>query len=198
MTDFSVVEKNLRSYGYEVKTFATAAEAGAYLNEVIDGASVGIGGSATVQASGAYDLLSTHNNVYWHWVQEPDPARERAMTTDIYLCSANALAETGEIVNMDGLGNRVSSTLFGHKKIIFLIGRNKLVPTYEDAVWRVRNVASPKRAQQVGAKTPCAVSGDRCYDCRSPGRICRGLVTLYGPTFGMEAEFLLIDEDLGL
>jgi len=198
MTDFSIVEKNLTAYGYTVKTFATAAEAGAYLNETIDGKSVGIGGSATVRDSGAYDLLSTHNNVYWHWVQSPNAARAAAMDTDIYLTSANALAETGEIVNMDGLGNRTSSTLFGHKKIVFLISRNKIVPTYEDAIWRVRNVAAPKRAQQVGAQTPCAASGDRCFDCRSPGRVCRGLVTLFGPMNGMEAEVLLIDEDHGI
>lgn len=198
MTDFSTVEKNLLAYGYTVKTFATAAEAGAYLNEQIDGTAVGIGGSATVKASGAYELLSTHNNVYWHWVQSPNAARAAAMDTEVYLTSANALAETGEIVNMDGLGNRVASTLFGHKRLYILVGRNKIVPTYEDAVWRVRNVAAPKRAQQVGAQTPCAASGSRCYDCRSPGRICRGLVTLYGPTMGMEAEVLLIDEDLGI
>ena len=198
MTDFSVVEKNLTAFGYTVKVFASAAEAGSYLNEQIDGRSVGIGGSATVKASGAYELLSTHNTVHWHWMQDADTARAAAMTTDVYLTSANALAETGEIVNMDGLGNRVASTLFGHKKLYILIGRNKLVPTYEEAVWRVRNVASPKRAQQVGAKTPCAITGDRCFDCRSPGRICRGLVTLYGPTNGMAAEVLLIDEDLGL
>ena len=198
MTDFSVVEKNLTSYGFTVKTFATAADAAAYLNEVIDGTSVGIGGSATVRDSGAYDLLSTHNNVYWHWVQAPNAARAAAMDTEVYLTSANAVAETGEIVNMDGLGNRVSSTLFGHKRLYILVGRNKIVPTYEDAVWRVRNVAAPKRAQQVGALTPCAASGARCYDCRGPGRICRGLVTLFGPTTGMDAEVLLIDEDLGL
>ena len=157
MTDFSVVQKNLLSWGYTVKVFATAAEAGAYLSETIDGKTVGIGGSSPVKASGAYDLLSTHNTVYWHWVQEPFAARASAMSTDVYLTSVNALAETGEIVNMDGIGNRAASTLFGHRKVYFLVGRNKIVPTYEDAVWRVRNVAAPQRAQQVGAKTPCAV-----------------------------------------
>ena len=198
MTDFSVVEKNLTAYGFTVKTFATAADAAAYLNEVIDGESVGIGGSATVRDSGVYDLLTSHNHVYWHWIQLPNAARAAAMDTEVYLTSANAVAETGEIVNMDGLGNRVASTLFGHKRLYIMVGRNKIVPTYEDAVWRVRNVAAPKRAQQVGAQTPCAATGDRCFDCRSPGRVCRGLVTLYGPTMGMDAEVLLIDEDLGL
>ena len=120
------------------------------------------------------------------------------MQTQVYLTSANALAETGEIVNIDGTGNRVSATLFGHEKVIFVIGRNKLAATYEMAVDRARNVAAPQRARQLGKKTPCAVKLDRCYDCKSPERICRGMVTLWGPMLGMEGEVLLVDEDLGL
>ena len=92
----------------------------------------------------------------------------------------------------------MAATLFGHEKVYFVIGRNKLAPTYEEAVWRARNIASPQNAKRLGKKTPCAVSGDRCYDCKSPERICRGLVTLWGPMMGMEAEVLLVDEDLGL
>ena len=80
----------------------------------------------------------------------------------------------------------------------FAIGRNKLAPDYEKAVWRARNVAAPQRASQLGRKTPCAVKKDRCYDCKSPERICRGMTTLWGPMTGMEAEVLLIDADLGL
>ncbi len=198
MSVFDKVEKSLKERGYTVKTFATGAEAAAYLDRELDGVSIGIGGSATVRDLGLYELLEKHNTVYWHWQQDANTARAQAMTADVYLSSANALAETGEIVNMDGNCNRVAGTLFGHKKVCFLIGRNKLVPSYEEAVWRVRNVASPKRAQQMNAKTPCAAKADRCYDCKSPGRICRGLVTLLGPSMAMENEVLLIDEDLGL
>ena len=93
---------------------------------------------------------------------------------------------------------RAPATLFGHEKVYFVIGRNKLAPTYDEALWRARNIAAPKNAQRLGKKTPCAVKGDRCYDCKSPDRICRGLVTLWGPMTGMEAEVLLVDEDLGL
>lgn len=120
------------------------------------------------------------------------------MNADVYLTSANALAETGELVSIDGAGNRLSSMLFGHKKVYYLIGRNKLVPTWEDAVDRARNIAAPHRAQQMGKKTPCAAKADRCYDCKSPERICRGMLTLWGPMMGQEAEILLIDQDLGL
>lgn len=195
---FETVKSNLERRGYTVCVFSSAAEAAAYLDGAIDKKTVGFGGSDTLRTMGLYDLLAGHNEVAWHWKQEARPAQRLAMGAEIYLTSANALAETGEIVNIDGIGNRVSSTLFGHEKVYFIIGRNKLTPTYEEAVWRARNVAAPQRARQLGMKTPCAVKADRCYDCRSPQRICRGLVTLWGPMMGMEAEVLLIDEDLGL
>ena len=196
--DFTALKERLEQNNFTVSTFATGAEAAAYLNTAVDGVSVGIGGSSTIKDLGLYESLGAHNTVIWHWMQEAGPARKAAMQTDVYLTSVNALAETGEMVNIDGAGNRVSSTLFGHKKVYYLIGRNKLTESYEQAVWRARNIAAPHRAQQLNAKTPCAEKADRCYDCKSPGRICRGLVTLWGPMMAMEAEVLLIDEDLGL
>ena len=198
MTDFAKVRKSLEDRGYAVREFASAAEAAAYLNEAIDGKTVGFGGSATLDAMGIYDLLAAHNTVVWHWKQPADEARRGAMQTQVYLTSANALAETGEIVNIDGAGNRVAATLFGHERVCFVIGRNKLTATYDEAVFRARNVAAPQRARQLGKKTPCAVTLDRCYDGKSPVRICRGMVTLWGPMMGMPAEVLLVDEDLGL
>ena len=198
MADFSKVEKALRERGYSVKVFATGAEAAAYLDGEIDGLTVGIGGCSTVKELGLYEKLEKHNTVIWHWMQEGADVRKKAMATDVYLTSANALAESGEIVNIDGVGNRVASTLFGHKKVYFIVGRNKLTADYESAVWRARNVASPRRAQQFGAKTPCAEKADHCYDCRAAGRICRGMTTLWGPMMGSEAEVILIDEEHGL
>lgn len=195
---FEAVKKNLEERGYAVRVFSTGKGAADYLDAAIDAKSVGFGGSATLDALGLYERLRSHNEVIWHWKQEPGPARKAGMQTDVYLTSVNGLAETGELVNIDGCGNRVSATLFGHEKVYFVIGRNKLAPTYDEAVWRARNIASPQRAKQLGKKTPCAVKGDRCYDCKSPERICRGLVTLWGPMMGMAAEVLLVDEDLGL
>ena len=194
---FDTVKKNLEARGFSVRTFATAAEAAAYLNEAIDGKTVGFGGSVTLQDMGLYELLGSHNEVHWHWVNGQEE-RKTAMGTQVYLSSANGLAETGEIINIDGSGNRVASTLYGHEKVYLVIGRNKLAPTYDEALWRARNIASPKNAQRLGRKTPCAVKGDRCYDCKSPERICRGLVVLWGPMMGMETEVILVDEDLGL
>ena len=194
---FDTVKQNLETRGFSVRTFATAAEAAAYLNEAVDGKTVGFGGSVTLKDMGLYELLGSHNEVHWHWVNGPEE-RKAAMRTQVYLSSANGLAETGEIINIDGGGNRVACTLYGHEKVYLVIGRNKLAPTYDEALWRARNIASPKNAQRLGRKTPCAVKGDRCYDCKSPERICRGLVVLWGPMMGMETEVILVDEDLGM
>ena len=197
--NFDAVKQNLEKRGYTVRVFSTGKEAADFLDAAIDGKSVGFGGSATLDALGVYERLGKHNETVWHWRwEDPAAARREAMTADVYLTSVNALAETGELVNIDGAGNRVAATLFGHEKVYYVIGRNKLAATYHEAVWRARNVAAPQRARQLGKKTPCAVKCDRCYDCKSPERICRGFVTLWGPMLGMEAEVLLVDEDLGL
>nr|WP_325183319.1 lactate utilization protein [uncultured Oscillibacter sp.] len=196
---FDTVKQNLESRGYTVRVFATGKEAADYLDAALDGKSVGFGGSMTLDALGLYERLGTHNQVIWHWKQADKAAAHRsALSAGVYLTSVNGLAETGELINIDGTGNRVAATLFGHEKVYFVVGRNKLAPTYDEALWRARNIASPKNAQRLGKKTPCAVKGDRCYDCKSPDRVCRGLVTLWGPMMGMEAEVLLIDEELGL
>lgn len=197
MADFTNVKKNLEARGFLVKTFAGREEAASYLNSAIDGTTVGFGGSITLQELGLFDSLGEHNTVHWHWRQEGDPARAAAANAAVYITSANGLAETGEVVNIDGVGNRVASTLYGHQKVYFVIGRNKLAPTYEEALWHARNISAPKNAQRLKKKTPCALRGDRCYDCKSPDRLCRGLVVLWEPMMGMSTEVILIDEDLG-
>ena len=101
-------------------------------------------------------------------------------------------------MNIDGTGNRISAAAGAHETVCYLVGRNKIAPTFQQALWRARNIAAPKNAQKLHKKTPCAIKADRCYDCRSPERVCRALVTLWGPMLGMETEVLLVDEDLGL
>ncbi len=196
MTDFSLVEKNLKERGYKVCSFETAAQAADYLAEELKGKTVGIGGSVTIRDMGLYSRLTENSTVYWHWETGPE-AREDAAKAQVYLTSVNGLAETGEIVNIDGAGNRVASTLYGHEKVYFIVGENKLAKDLEGTIWRARNVASPKNARKLGKKTPCAAKADRCYNCKSPDRICRGLVILWEPMMGMEAEVILIDEELG-
>lgn len=198
---FEKLKETLEKNGFTVSVFADGKAAAEYLNREIDGITVGCGGSMTLKDLGLQESLAQHNTLYAHGYTPgtPEEVMAKAATAEVYLLSANAIAEdTGEILNIDGTGNRVSATLFGHEKVYFVIGRNKLAPTYEAAVYRARNVAAPQRARQLGKKTPCAVKVDRCYDCQSPERVCRGLVTLWGPMLGMETEVLLVDEDLGL
>lgn len=199
--DFTKVKSALEARGFKVSAFPSAAEAARYLNGQIDGVSVSFGGSVTLEQMGLFESLGQHNEVLSHWHVPADRApaeiRAKAMTTEVYLTSANGLAETGEIVNIDGTGNRVSGMLFGHKKVYFVVGRNKLAPDYDGALWRARNIAAPKNAQRLGTRTPCAARGDRCYDCKSPQRICRGLVVLWEAMKGCETEVVLVDEELG-
>ena len=196
MADMERVRKNLEEQGFQTSCFATAKEAADYLDAQIDGATVGIGGSITIQAMGLSERLSKHNEVIWHW--EGGELR-RAMLADVYLTSVNGLAETGEIVNIDGNCNRVAASMFGPKRVYYVVGINKIAPDFEKALWRARNVAAPKNAQRLGKKTPCAVKADRCYDCKSPERICRGLSVLWRKPTGFEqAEVVLIEEELGM
>lgn len=199
--DFTKVKAALEARRFKVSAFAAAADAAAYLNEQIDMATVSSGGSITLEQMGLLESLAKHNEIVSHWHvpegADADEYRIKAMMTDIYLTSVNGLAETGEIINIDGTGNRVASTLFGHKKVYFVVGRNKIAPTYDEALWRARNIAAPKNAQRLGVKTPCAVKGDRCYDCKSPERICRGLTVLWDAMKSCDMEVVLIDEDLG-
>ena len=190
--------KALRSRGFEPVWFDTAAEAADYLEKEYAGRSVAFGGSKTLEALGLYERLNKTGTVVWHWRQDRDEALLAAQKAEVYLTSANAVAETGEIVNIDGAGNRVASTLFGKKEVCFVIGKNKLCPDYNEAVWRARNVAAPLNARRFGKNTPCVKGELRCYDCRSPERICRALVTLWGKMLDCErVEVVLIGEDLG-
>ena len=196
MADLKKLEQNLQEKGIRFRYFETAQAAADYLDGEIDGTSVGIGGSQTVKAMGLYPRLSAHNQVIWHW---EGGSTQDAMSVQVYISSVNGLAETGEIINIDGTGNRVASTLFGHQRVCLVVGINKIAPDYDAALWRARNIAAPKNAQRLGAKTPCAVKGDRCYDCKSPGRICRALTVLWEKPKGIPVmEILLVNQPLGL
>ena len=196
--DIEKTLKALRSRGFEASYFAAAAEAADYLTAEYAGRSVAFGGSKTLETLGLYERLSEKGEVVWHWKQDRAEALAAAQQAEVYLTSANAVAETGEIVNIDGTGNRVASTLFGKKEVCFVVGRNKLTPDYNEAVWRARNVAAPLNARRFGRNTPCVKGELRCYDCKSPERICRALVTLWGKMLDCErVEVVLIGEDLG-
>ena len=199
--DFSLIRTNLENKGYAVSCFETKDEATAYLVDTIKNATVGFGGSMTLKEMDLYSKLSGENTVDWHWTpkdgQSVAGAHKAAAEAEIYICSVNGIAETGEIINIDGTGNRVASTIFGHKKVIFVVGKNKIAPDYEKAMWRARNIASPKNAQRIGVATPCAVKGDKCYNCNSKGKICRSFSVFMEKPGGSQYEIVLVNEELG-
>lgn len=196
MADFTTVIRNLEARGFLVHAFDTAAQATAFLAQDIQHKTVGFGGSVSFLEMGLYEALSQENAVYWHW-KTGFETREKAKDADVYLCTINGLAETGEIINIDRFGNRVASTLYGHQRVYLVAGENKLSPTVDQAMWRVRNVVSPKNAQRQHCNTPCAQKADRCYDCNSADRICRGLVVLWNPIAELETHVILVHETLG-
>jgi flagellar basal body P-ring protein FlgI len=123
--------------------------------------------------------------------------RKLASYADTYITSANAVTETGEIVNIDGTGNRVAMTAFGPQTCYYVVGKNKITANISDAYSRCKNVAAPLNARRVGAKTPCAAKGDKCYDCNSHDRICRIISVIERVPLGMKCEIIFVDQELG-
>lgn len=197
--DFTVLKENLIKRGYAVREFDTAREAADYLDRAIDGKTVGMGGSVTLENMGMYERLTAHNKAVWHWRSPENKAvaLREAMTAEVYLSSVNGIAETGEIVNIDGTCNRVSAMLYGHQTVYFVVGENKIAPTESEAVFRARNIAAPLNAKRLARKTPCAVRGDRCYNCDSPERICNAAVTFWKAPGNGLYEVILVHEALG-
>ena len=188
--------ENLSRRGFGVSHFETGAQAADYVAGQLHGCSVGMGGSMTLQALGLYERLGEDNTVYWHWKVPGAETLRAAALADVYLSSANAVSEDGEIFNIDGNGNRLAGTLYGHKKVYILAGSNKIEPDFDSALARARNVAAVKNCARFGKKTPCQVDG-KCHDCGSSERICHALAVLWGPMGGMETEVILIDEEFG-
>lgn len=198
---FTRVTEALTRRGYRVTVFETKEAAADYLADTVKDSSVGFGGSVTLQEMGLYARLLEENRVYWHWEIPKGSSRDevltKAQTAEVYVTSVNGLSETGEIVEIDGTCNRVSAMLYGHKRVVFVVGRNKLAESLDGAIGRARNVAAPRNAQRLARKTPCAVLADRCYDCKSPDRICRALTVLWEKPGGCDYEVVLVNEDLG-
>lgn len=199
--EFEKIVTNLEKKGYQVHVFENKESAADYIDTQIDKKIVGFGGSVTIQQMNLYEKLSGHNTVYWH-DEKPEnmtimEIRSAATRAEVYISSVNGISEDGEIVNIDNTGNRVAAISYGPAKIYLLIGKNKISSNLEEAIYRARNVAAPLNAKRLGRKTPCAVKGDKCYDCKSPERICRNLSVLWDKPTGSEYEIILINETLG-
>jgi len=180
--EFTKIKEVLEKNGFKVSCFNTKTEARDYLVDKLKDKPLGFGGSMTLREIGLRDILL------------PAPAGEKVET---YLLSANALAETGEIVNIDGTGNRIAAAYYGPENLIYVIGRNKLQPDLASAIDRARNIAGPLNAKRLNKHTPC-VEDLKCHDCDSPERICRGLAITWWPMKSFKStEIVLVDEDLG-
>ncbi len=197
--DIEKTIKSLEERHFSVRHFAGGEEACAYLTSEIKNTSVGIGGSKTVDQLGLYDkLVSAGNEVFWHWREPGFDTLYKENEAEVFISGANAIAETGEIINIDGRGNRLAGQVFGQKTVYIIAGTNKICPDFESAVYRARNTAAVENCRRFPTKTPCKLD-DKCHDCRSPERVCNAMLVLWGPMMDMKkVEIILIDEELGM
>jgi hypothetical protein len=122
--------------------------------------------------------------------------RRRGMTADVMIASVNAITLDGKLVNLDGTGNRVASMAFGPKKVILVVGMNKVAPDLDSAIARVKRYAAPVNAIRLGIPTPCVETG-LCADCRSPQRICNIWSIIEGHMVKDRIHVKLVGEILG-
>ena len=194
--------KNLKRRHMEGFYCATADEAVKKVSELIDdGNSVTWGGTMTVRDMGIPDFLRNRGTLEVldrDLVETPEEKQAmylRAFSTDVYLTSANAISEDGVIVNIDGNGNRVAAITWGPKKVIFVIGLNKVAQNVEAALARARSTASPINATRFDIKTPCQTDGV-CHNCNSPESICNYVHFLRNSPRGRHVV-VLVGEPLG-
>jgi hypothetical protein len=163
---------------------------------------IGVGGSLSIRELGVLEKLEAQGNtVYNHW--KPGLSKENIleirksqMTSDLFLSSSNAITLNGELVNIDGVGNRVNSTNFGPGKVILVVGYNKIVDNVQEAIQRIKNVAAPLNARRLNVDVPCAKVG-KCVDCNSPNRICRVIVIHERKPSLTDILVILVGEELG-
>ena len=165
--------------------------------------SVSWGGSITFVATGLYDLLKKNNNLTvldtYDKNLSPEEGLERrrqALLVDLFISGSNAVTEAGQLVNLDMFGNRICGITFGPKNVIVIVGRNKIVPDLDEAMFRIKNYAAPVNAMRLDKKTPCAKTSF-CSDCKSPDRICNTW-TITEKSFPKgRVKVVLINQDLG-
>ena len=128
--------------------------------------------------------------------QEAMELRRRGLTADVMIASTNAITLDGRLVNLDGMGNRVAAMAFGPKKVILVVGMNKVAPDLESAVARVKHYAAPVNNIRYGLKNPCVETG-LCSDCKTPQRICNMWSTIEGHMIKDRIHVKLVGENLG-
>ena len=197
-----VLVKNLKSRHFEAYYCPDSASALAKALELIpEGASVGWGGALSAQQIGLIDAVKSGNFAAIDLdaattPEERTQALKRCLTADVFLCGANALSLDGQMVNIDGTGNRVAAIAYGPDTILVIAGMNKVCDTLDDAVTRARTVAAPMNKQRFPFKTPCEVTG-ACADCKSEESICNQILITRNCRPAGRIKFVLVGEELG-
>ena len=170
------------------------------LSMLPEGATVTWGGSESIKECGLLDALRTAKVTLWDRAEvKPEDMKafyRHAFCADYYLMSANAITLDGQIVNIDGTGNRVAALSYGPDHVIMIIGMNKLAHDLESAIARVHDVAAPPNAIRLGLATPCAKDG-LCHNCLSPQKICNMLHVQHYSRFPGRIQVILVGESLG-
>ena len=161
------------------------------------------GGSLTFVATGLYDVLKNDNDLNvldtYDKTLSPEESLERrrqSLLVDLFITGSNAVTESGQLVNLDMIGNRVGALTFGPKNVIILVGRNKIVPDLDEALFRIKNYAAPVNTMRLDKKTPCAKTSF-CEDCKSPDRICNTWTITEKSFPKKRVRIILINKDLG-
>lgn len=197
--------KSFKKHGFDAHFVTTVDAARKLILEMVSGyKTFGFAGSDTTRALGVLEeLLAMGKTVYDHWQKGLNIGSDADMEVrlqqgrcDCFFCSANAVSATGEVVNVDCVGNRTSAMAFGPKKVIIVAGMNKVRPDLDSALKRVPEVAGPMRAKSLKVDTPCAKTGV-CSDCNSPQRICCVTTILHHKPLLTDISIVLINQALG-
>ena len=193
------VIKGLESRNMSGYYAANKEEALARALELIpEGSTIAMGGAMSAHEIGLVQAVKEGNYNFIDRDKEPDPraAMLAAYDADVFLASANAITEDGILINIDGNSNRVSAIAQGPRKVVFIVGMNKVCDDVDGAMKRARNVAAPINAQRFGLSTPCAKTGS-CFDCKSPDTICcQFLMTRFSRHEG-RIHVVLVNDNLG-
>ena len=168
------------------------------LSLIPEGSSIGMGGAMSVHEIGLSEALKTdkYNFIDRDAMEDKRAAMLATYDADFFLSSVNAMSDDGVLVNIDGNANRVSAIAQGPKKVIFIVGMNKVCPDTDSALKRARNIAAPANAQRFGLSTPCSSNGT-CFDCKSPDTICcQFLITRYS-RHKDRIHVILVNDNLG-
>lgn len=187
--------------GFQVHCAETGKEAAQYILGFLDGGdvkSVGVGGSMTIQQLHITDAIRDAGiPVHWHWLGQGASAFPGAREADLYLCSANAVTTDGQLVNIDGTGNRVAAMIHGPRQVVAVVGVNKLVEGgIQQAIARIKRDACPPNARRLGLPTPCGMTG-KCNAAACESGFCNVITIQEHPTGKRPYHVVLVNEELG-